>query len=100
MSFFLLSVSDVDLISLDVDGLEIFSFFTRFLFERTALRSVECKNLLLTLSFGFTQPLGPNISARLAPTFASSSNASSASLEIEIIMWLIEKNLIKNNFSK
>lgn len=59
----------------------IFSCFNdRCLFDITAFRNVEWRNLLLTVSLGFIHPLGPIISALRAPSLASSSKASTASL--------------------
>ena len=55
-------------------------FRDRCLFDITAFRNVEWRNLLLTVSLGFTHPLGPIISALRAPSLASSSKASAASL--------------------
>lgn len=54
------------------------------LLDITAFLSVECRNLLFTVSCFFSQPLGPITAALLAPILASSNKASAANLRNEI----------------
>lgn len=61
-----------------ITGLSL--FLCRYLFDRMALRNVDDRNFLFTVSLGFSQPLGPIVSALFDPFFASSIRASTASL--------------------